>query len=80
MNKFLIIKSPINPNFSLKMGHLGPNLTTSKTIFNFGATRKTSPESFEDLLKNRDSDSSVQKIDPLKLLLLSLLCLLERGN
>ena len=28
MNKFLMIKCPINPNFNLKMGHLGPNLTT----------------------------------------------------
>ena len=78
-----MIQSSKNTNFSLKMGHLGPHLTTPMTTFHFGPTPKlfyghyrpsTNPKSCqkrsEDLLKKRYYDSSVPQIDPLKLLLL----------
>jgi hypothetical protein len=35
-----MIKSHENPDFSLKMDHLGPNLTTRMTTFHFGPTPK----------------------------------------
>ena len=35
-----MIQSSENTNFSLKMGHLGPHLTTPLTTFHFGPTPK----------------------------------------
>ena len=70
-----MIKSPINPNCSLKMGHMGPNLTNSMTTFHFGSTpklfllalqtptnTKRCQKRSEDLLKNETMIAVSQKL------------------
>ena len=45
-----MIQSSKNTNFSLKMGHLGPNLATPMTTFHFGPTPKLFLWSLQTLL------------------------------